>query len=393
MSTNVRRVTNDVISAVEDGFLDWETVARAALDYLSEDEVIDMVEINDWAIADDEEDEEDDIEDDIEDEEKKSFVDSLSEETLDKIWKIAERYNTSSPISGNWDTETLHERDAIVKELGLTKEEANEVMIEYLGFDALDLEEDLNIEKSASSDRDGFKCVLCGKYSKGWGANKQHGNNPWPLSDEGDCCDNCNREKVIPARLAEMENKILRENKKKKVTAQEVCPECEKEVGEDGHCYNQECVAYDPVSQYFEEQVEEDVLVKNGYYDELDFHEAGLLIGDIELQYKKLPVIDQFDEDIEIDHTFTVFISPDMVIDFLCAQRGLDRKKLTVNQAQKHIDDLAKNPKDLYQYLKEHFAEEATEEAQYKIAESYKHKAKENFELDDDDDVLGWSEK
>lgn len=46
-----------------------------------------------------------------------------------------------------------------------------------------------------------IKCCLCGKVIKpnafGWAG----GNNPWPLKDSGQCCDDCNREKVIPARL------------------------------------------------------------------------------------------------------------------------------------------------------------------------------------------------
>ena len=59
MNTNARKVTNDVISAVEDGFLDWETVARAALNYLSEDDVEDMAEINGWNILIEDEEEDD----------------------------------------------------------------------------------------------------------------------------------------------------------------------------------------------------------------------------------------------------------------------------------------------------------------------------------------------
>jgi len=39
-------------------------------------------------------------------------------------------------------------------------------------------------------------CVLCHKDIKeGWG------NNPFPVKEKGECCDTCNREKVIPARL------------------------------------------------------------------------------------------------------------------------------------------------------------------------------------------------
>lgn len=42
------------------------------------------------------------------------------------------------------------------------------------------------------------KCVLCGAPLEGWG------NYSYPLSDRGNCCDKCNNEKVIPARLKEI---------------------------------------------------------------------------------------------------------------------------------------------------------------------------------------------
>ena len=53
----------------------------------------------------------------------------------DKLWEIADRYNTSKPLSGDWDTETQHELNAISKELGVSKEEAKQIMIRELGFD------------------------------------------------------------------------------------------------------------------------------------------------------------------------------------------------------------------------------------------------------------------
>ena len=40
-----------------------------------------------------------------------------------------------------------------------------------------------------------FTCVICGARCTGWG------NNPWPLSMTGECCDECNM-KVIEARMA-----------------------------------------------------------------------------------------------------------------------------------------------------------------------------------------------
>lgn len=38
------------------------------------------------------------------------------------------------------------------------------------------------------------RCVLCGK------AFSEFGNNPAPLAEHGQCCDECNRTKVIPER-------------------------------------------------------------------------------------------------------------------------------------------------------------------------------------------------
>jgi hypothetical protein len=49
-------------------------------------------------------------------------------------------------------------------------------------------------------------CVLCGEtFSTFSGI----GNNPWPLAspDDGDCCNQCNSTRVIPARLARIEAK------------------------------------------------------------------------------------------------------------------------------------------------------------------------------------------
>lgn len=39
------------------------------------------------------------------------------------------------------------------------------------------------------------KCVICGKPITGYG------NNPAPVKDEGRCCDDCNAEHVVPARM------------------------------------------------------------------------------------------------------------------------------------------------------------------------------------------------
>ena len=43
-----------------------------------------------------------------------------------------------------------------------------------------------------------FECVLCGEKSN------EYGNNPYPLAEEGECCDACNID-VIMARIEALE--------------------------------------------------------------------------------------------------------------------------------------------------------------------------------------------
>ena len=42
------------------------------------------------------------------------------------------------------------------------------------------------------------QCIICAQTFSG------SGNNAYPLSDDGRCCDACNQQKVIPARLEEI---------------------------------------------------------------------------------------------------------------------------------------------------------------------------------------------
>ena len=44
------------------------------------------------------------------------------------------------------------------------------------------------------------KCVICGIKFSGYG------NNPEPVKQRGECCDDCNTKVVIPARLKELFN-------------------------------------------------------------------------------------------------------------------------------------------------------------------------------------------
>jgi len=41
-------------------------------------------------------------------------------------------------------------------------------------------------------------CILCGEWFRGYG------NNPWPLAEKGECCNDCDDRKVIPARMVRM---------------------------------------------------------------------------------------------------------------------------------------------------------------------------------------------
>lgn len=59
------------------------------------------------------------------------------------------------------------------------------------------MENDANFKNSLTEDKE--ICVLCGKHIVGYG------NNPFPLADEGKCCDECNKTKVIPARIKDFE--------------------------------------------------------------------------------------------------------------------------------------------------------------------------------------------
>lgn len=51
-----------------------------------------------------------------------------------------------------------------------------------------------------------FVCCFCGKFIPGYG------NNPWPENKQSgaQCCDECNLDIVIPARLEEMNNEFTK---------------------------------------------------------------------------------------------------------------------------------------------------------------------------------------
>jgi hypothetical protein len=45
------------------------------------------------------------------------------------------------------------------------------------------------------------KCCICGGPVEMWPSGSGYGNNPWPVTKTGRCCDYCNGSRVIPARI------------------------------------------------------------------------------------------------------------------------------------------------------------------------------------------------
>lgn len=66
----------------------------------------------------------------------------LSEEEQDLLWDIANRYNTSVPVSGSWKTETEHEINTIMNTFGISKKQAIQCMKKYLGWTDEEFEHD-----------------------------------------------------------------------------------------------------------------------------------------------------------------------------------------------------------------------------------------------------------
>lgn len=44
------------------------------------------------------------------------------------------------------------------------------------------------------------RCVICGKEFSAYG------NDPWPLKENGKCCDKCDFEFVVPIRILQLSN-------------------------------------------------------------------------------------------------------------------------------------------------------------------------------------------
>lgn len=59
----------------------------------------------------------------------------LTDEQQEELQTIAEKYTTSNPVSGDWDTETASEQKDISDAFGISMDDAKRVMIDYLGFE------------------------------------------------------------------------------------------------------------------------------------------------------------------------------------------------------------------------------------------------------------------
>lgn len=59
----------------------------------------------------------------------------------DGLMMIADRYNTSDPVSGDWETEVEHEMKTIADAFNISEESAKDLMINELGFGDIDFVE------------------------------------------------------------------------------------------------------------------------------------------------------------------------------------------------------------------------------------------------------------
>ena len=99
---------------------------------------------------------------------------------------------------------------------------------------------------------DEHKCCICGEPIEG------HGNNPFPVKTEGDCCDKCNAEVVIPARIEKM----------KAAASEKVNEELIETESEDVKSTPEESEEVKPTSEESEEESLEEKEVKELTEDE-----------------------------------------------------------------------------------------------------------------------------
>ena len=75
------------------------------------------------------------------------------------------------------------------------------------------------------------KCCLCGREFYGYG------NNPWPAAKDGRCCDDCNADVVLPARV-----EMIRAGG----SVNPDLPQCVTGASKTGVCGNRRCIDQQP---------------------------------------------------------------------------------------------------------------------------------------------------
>lgn len=130
----------------EEGYFDWEGNSEeeayewfeSYTGFEDDEDIYSSEEIDDKK-----EDVDDKVDEDADDETKEDINGKqdvmcsieLTEEQQTKLDEIAERYVTSEPVSGDWDKEAEHEQKAISDELGVSMDDAKQIMKDYLGFE------------------------------------------------------------------------------------------------------------------------------------------------------------------------------------------------------------------------------------------------------------------
>ena len=95
-------------------------------------------------------------------------MDKVNESYSDAVWEIADRYNTSTPVSGDWSAETEHELMTIADELGVSPEEAKQIMIDELGFAPEDFNENLQESLDDEQCADVLDAITSKVYNGCW---------------------------------------------------------------------------------------------------------------------------------------------------------------------------------------------------------------------------------
>lgn len=78
-------------------------------------------------------------------------------DNMEDLYDIADKYNTSSPVSGNWSTEIEHEQQAIADAFNISLEAAKAAMIKILGFKEQDFNKSNSTTPVTNHDNDYIK--------------------------------------------------------------------------------------------------------------------------------------------------------------------------------------------------------------------------------------------